>query len=427
MDVLLVNAIVYIITFCFYYKRRGKFDIYTLIWAAFAFTAIMGYLCVILGYHYSHDKHLGFKISLIPYICIYLSVFIISFPFKHFDSRKINYSLLIDRQFAKIVSPLLLLSIVLICTKGYQTLMVMALGGFGEAYQEAFETGGQIFEYSNIALRRINDWGYTIYSIFEPLLLAYFFFNQSKKKNKTWINMVGILVCLMPELLVILSRGSKGGLFFLVMSLLFYYILFKERLGIKAKRKLMIIGIGFFLGLAVLAFSITTMRNDMKKSNTTQIETMVRYLGESMPNVGWQYYDKVDRHPYGARFFPELLYSKKISDSRDNRFFYWSNYTGVNTAQLNTIWGDCYVEFGLFGSFAFICFTTIVWYLFVFERYSNVFVFPLVYYYYSYFVVFGLFSFGFIGERIHVKFMYYVFICLGLYLYFNKKGSKRER
>ena len=78
----------------------------------------------------------------------------------------------------------------------------------------------------------------------------------------------------------------------------------------KIKRVIKVFGVLLMFLLVIWAVAIQGGRNDMKRNSVSVEEVFFQYLGESMPNVGWEVYDKVKWHPNGRRFFSDFFDKK---------------------------------------------------------------------------------------------------------------------
>ena len=83
--------------------------------------------------------------------------------------------------------------------------------------------------------------------------------------------------------------------------------------------------------------------------------SILRYFGESFPNLGYIMYDQVIVHPMGIRFYPEFLWGNNPPwSSTDDSYEYWGNITGVPVINFKTFFGDLYIEFGLVLTFVLV-------------------------------------------------------------------------
>ena len=85
---------------------------------------------------------------------------------------------------------------------------------------------------------------------------------------------------------------------------------------------------------------------------------------------------------------------------------------GVDIDYMGTLFGDCYIQFDLVGAFIFIILLVCIWKRCFFK--SNIFMVPLVYYYFRVFAVGGLFGYGFYDARTHLFCGVLILLCYWL-------------
>lgn len=412
MDLFLLNAIVYVLTFLYFLHKFKEFNLYVVIWALYAFIAIMGYFCVTENYHYSGDVRLGYKVAYVPYICIYLTFLTLISPFYKLEISSFNFSFLDTPFFRNLVKLSIIPFFFVLCVKIY-TLYVVSKMGFGECYELGHTEGEALIEYSNPLLSSIIGWTRTYYIVFQPVFILYFINLLIHKDRSNFMNIIFLILGFLPSVIDALAHGSKGGLFFAAADLIFYYICFKSFLSSYAKKTIVFLGGIFIAVLCFFSFLITDSRNDVSNSTRDNYGTIICYLGETIPNVGWDLYPHTKTHLYGKRFYPEFYNGEKSEfKSQAEGFEYWSAKTGASVAIFKTFWGDCYIEFGLWGSIVYILFFVFLWRKFVFRHSSDPVFFPLIFYYYHFFITYGLFCHSFNGIRQHIMFLYLVILCI---------------
>ena len=233
----------------------------------------------------------------------------------------------------------------------------------------------------------------------------------------------------MPAILGALARGSKGSLFFVAWDMMFFYIICAQLISPKVKKGIVLSGAIVILLLLLGSTAIQSGRNDLRGGKTSVEEVFIRYLGESMPNVGWEVYDKVKWHPNGRRFYPEFFGSEgdKSKLSHEDWHYYWGAKIGVPVEKFHTFWGDSYMEFGLINSLIYVFLIALLWDKFVFKYSNNISWIPLVAFYYKFFIIWGVFGHGgFSGSRRHVLFIYLIIVCIIINT-INKKNVAKER
>lgn len=181
--------------------------------------------------------------------------------------------------------------------------------------------------------------------------------------------------------------GNRAGMFYLLVNLTFFFFIIKQYLSKKALHRIL------FLAsvITIILFSITMDISEERFEHTDlgTIGKIQRYFGEVFPNLGYQYWEHVKNHTFGARKF--FTYYSLFTDSNglnlqgfDESFSYWSYITGVDTTLFKTVFGDLYIEFGTIGA---ICFSTILsLILFILTRKypPSIYNIPFFYYYYAF-------------------------------------------
>ena len=408
----------------YFFIRQKSLNIYTAIWTLYTFVAIFGYVSVKQRLHYSGDPNLGESLSLVPYICLYITTFVLSWPIRKIDVSKIKIDVIHSKIFKYLILLLACVFLAVSLVKIGEVSTIMSIG-LGEAYESAHNDGAKLFQYSNPFLKVISSWGMTLCIASQGFLLLYSFSMLIHQEKKKWLYLFFIVLSFIPGICSALSNGSKGGLFFSAWDMIFVYIFFKDSLPYSVKKLLTVVGLFGFAVLISYVVVITSERNSLSKIKAnrqeSEIETIVRYLGEAMPNLGWNIYERVKKHPNGERFYPELLGDPARGSKLVDEFYYYRQSTGINMALFRTFWGDCYIEFGFWGSFLYIILMVSLWDIFVFSHYRDPIRFPLIYYYYHFFIIWGVFSHGFTGQRTHVCFIYLVLLCVCV-----KKLSKKR-
>ena len=391
LDVLLLNAIVYVITLLFAWIRLKKFNLFILLWIAYSIVAVAGYYCVINDLHYSHDERLGCRVDIVPYIFAYLTNLLITSPFYRLDVKKIRISHITKMNFFKQFAGLMnIVFTIKLITSVLVLIVVVTTIGMGNAYYMIHEGTSILARYP--ILDKISWLIGLIIPVFKPVYVIYYMQRLIEKKGSMSLNLYFFAIAFLPNFITDIAMGSKGGLFFSVFEMLFYYVLFRTAIPTNINKVILRIGsvLGMVLIINVFMISISRIDADVNNSDETGTEHVIRYIGEAFPNLGWEFYGKVKTNPNGARFFPEFFDEQKYS-SQDDKFDYWTPKTGVSMALFKTFWGDWYVEFGLWGSFIAIFILYILSKKLIFNQYWKLSKIPLVAFYFLYITIYGCF------------------------------------
>ena len=410
MDNLIVNAALYCVTTAYFLYRYRKLNVYTMLWCGYTVFQLCGPFCVRMNLHLTYDVNLGYKIPLHVLLCQYFFTHLLLLPFKNFDPRKMELRNINSNVF-KIIIYLSLALFAFVDVIRFGELVITASTGFGAAYDTAHD-GIDPFQYGPI-IGKIRAFGSLYCSMFQPFLALYFFQRLAEKKGMVWWNCFALLVTFLPPILTGAAFGSRGSLFFSFLKIVLYYFLFKDAVPLRIKRIIAAAGLCFVGGLVCASAMITSGRVDdgtiVENSVTSNI---IRYFGEPPAN-NYFYYDKVANHPMGIRFYPEFSdgVESKYSNERE-KYSYWSRFTKTNIALFKNFWLDCYVEFGMIGSWIYGVLFLWLWRKIVFRYCYKIYIYPLVCYYYSNIAVFGIFGHGFTGSGTHMMFLYMIVLCL---------------
>lgn len=411
MDILLINYFVYLITTIFFFIRFRGISVYNVLWLSYTFTAFMAYYCVKVGVYYNTDVNLGYNLPIIPYIANYLFNFIVFLPFYKFDFKDIDWS--IDERKEAFVFLFITASSILFFAYGLLKIGDMFLAyqlGFNEIYEASHNEGVNLLAHTNPILALLNDWGGTLYTVFRPLVIVLLLSKLIKSKWASIPMYLLLSLCFLPSLFGSISMANRGGLFFLFSDMLFLYLLLYNQFSEKVKRRLFVVAAIILSAMIINSVLISQSRfveGGSKEESTFNATS--RYFGEPMANLGDMYYDKVKYHPMGETFFPEFSNAPNFV-SLGEFFSYWNEITGVDIDYMGTLFGDCYIQFGLLGAFVFILLLSIPWRIFFFKYRLNYI--PLIMYYFNTFGIGGMFGYGFYDKRIHMLFAILVFFCL---------------
>lgn len=423
MDYLLINSIVYILTILWLIFKLRKLTISIAVFFAFTIVAILGYVTTIMDIQLVEDVNFGKKTSPLPFFCLYVTVLYMIYPLSKIDEKKIRILDIDSKKIAIFYKMCVWLYLIVSVVKLYELKLTMDVG-FAEAYIERHFYGGNLVDFGNPLLEFISRKGMTFVGIVFPVCVYYSVFRFIRYPKNVLKNVFLFFLSFFPNILNCLTTGSKGMLFFLAFDFVFFYIYFKLLIPSKVNRYLKIVGSVFAIGFLSYAIVIQTERNESSNNEKLASEVMLRYLGEAMPNLG-ALYDDTKVHPYGKRFFPEII-GEKTFESEDESAEYWTSVTKARILNFKTIWGDSYVEFGFLGAFLFLFLTFWIFDKFVFSHANSLYMFPLVYYYFHKVCMYGVFNVGYVDLRSLQVTIYYIVFCILLKKYFLSNGKKNN-
>ena len=408
MDVLLVNAIAYVLLFLYTIYKYRRINLYNSILFAFVVISVMGYITTKMGIQIVGSVNFGYKASPIPYLFQFVAVLLIVSPFKKCITPQANFSVFKSKNLIKLFYFSSVIFVIVILVKLYEFELVLQQG-LAEAYVARHSEGTRLIEFSNPVLTFFSTKGMSYVETVFPIMVYYYVYRIKFRIGSLLYNILLLLMCFIPEILDSLTTGSKGMLFFNAFDLVFFYLFFEHILPSKVKRSFILIGSLVFSFLIFYAVAIQESRNDYDKSKKLASEVILRYLGESMPNLG-DLYEDTKVHPYGKRFFPVFTGGKTFS-SAEEKAEYWEKVTKARVLNFKTIWGDSFIEFGIVGSFIFLFIVVGIYKKFVFSNIQHFYIFPLIYYYYHKVCIYGIFGVAFVDMRSLQVTLYAVLLC----------------
>lgn len=286
-------------------------------------------------------------LTIVPYILLYLTFWLFITPFRKLKVNKLSFEEIgIPRyKLIKLAKLCCIIQIIYILIKLYQVYLVsqIGFGNFKDLQGENSGIDAQLFYGGALGglVKLFNYAGRLINLVFMPTLVIYsaYLYNRKQMSQKLflWITLtygIGLLL-----------RGMVGGsraiMFFSVMEMCFYYFLFSRYLNKKLKAKIIKWALLLLSCIIVITASITVERNEgIGGGRVSPIMNTLRYLGEMWPNLGLEYWNRVNIHPYG-----ELLFSS-FGNSNDDIGVDWFYKTGAHTWWFFTILGRLYFEYG---------------------------------------------------------------------------------
>ena len=375
MDILFLNFLAYFIWAVYTYRRYRHLNVYFLLILMISVIAFLGLFTVMNGIYY--DTFLiksSTKLKIEPYFYCFIFYF---FPLRniHIDSKSLDF--LFNRNGRSFVNSWIIFYTFYTLLKLYETSSTLVFG-LGNAYEARHIDGDVLFFYDNIFLDKIlNGYGYFLYNASYPVLLLYAFGAYKQRKiGKLKANYL-LFLSLAPSFLTGLNEGSRGSLFAAILCNAFLLTLYWAFISNKIKETIKRYSIIIFAAITAVTLIITIQRTSSSESGSS----ILRYFGESFPNLGYNMYDKVSIHPMGLRFFPEIVWGDNPPwVSTDDSYHYWENITGVPVINFKTFFGDLYIEFGLELAFIIIILMFLVMSFITYEKVRVVFV-PILFYY----------------------------------------------
>ena len=430
IDIILINAVIYVITLLFIIMKERRFSVYVLLWCIYAFTAVMGYVILKTG---DWDfLNIDSNVSFLPYVMAYLSLHFISYPFKGYDETNINYTILKPNKVMDNLCGIMIVSYVFLgIVTGLSAYFVATTIGFGDAYELANGEDSERSFLGEILGEGLFFWIYRICCwivIPTPIFIMYYLIKMHYEKNRWNRYMFFIILSQIRSISLALIGGSRGALFFLLFDFLFYFILFRKIIESHFSIKKNFVFISLTILFAYVSLNMISSRLENKQGYVTQDDTrhsIMLYAGQSYPNLGKYYYDKINHHIYGRRFFPEFFSPNTESEYKKmkmSRTEYWNMIMEVPMEKFKTFWGDWYVEFGFWGSIVGLCLLYLFFKIICFNHKYRLFAIPILVYYFEKVCMFAFATgTGIAGSQAHKELYITVLVSSILFLYEQRR------
>nr|WP_315143085.1 O-antigen polymerase [uncultured Flavobacterium sp.] len=338
-----LNAALYVVTLLFYILKVKTFNLGTLLLSIYALVSIFS-----VFYYHHHDYNtasVALKIKdFTPFVYLYLVLMIFFLPILRLEDLKKKSYLLPSYKKFKIVSWIAIVTSVITIIVIIPIVQKGMSGDISLNRDELMEEGLKISS---------NQFIQTIMSIahgLEKVSLVLFFYSIVFFRKSNLKYFLAIPAIIYP-LMVALANIARGPLLFLILSLGYMFLMFRDVLSIKIKKILSVSFIVLISTFALFFIVITIARFGDDKIDTLNY-FIYRYCGESFVNFNGLYVNIKDIM-YGDNCFP---YFRKLLglDFRTSLSLHRveaEKVTGVPVWIFNTFVGDLCIDFGLLGTF----------------------------------------------------------------------------
>lgn len=346
--ILFINFLLYAITSYLSWKKNG-YNLSTLLWVYHSFFALIGFIIVKDGLYFQQVNTANKELTIIPYILNYICVYMLVTPL---EKIKLNSLTIINLKINKFIRNIILLIIILYIAERLYEIVAVANMSFEDRYLLIADEGADL-TLGNPIFKWMRVICGFFFMVFMPFIMIWVTTKIIREKRINFHSCVLIVLCFLPFLLTIMGAGNRSELFLLCCRILFYVIIILPFLSKQIKKKILGIIFVSFIGIFALFMSISNSR--FSNSDIKVSQSIMRYMGESFPNLGYVYWDRVKKHPMGERKFPYIkkLFSisktKKLKGHR-SAHQYWYAYTGTPVLYFKSAFCDFYIEFGIIGA-----------------------------------------------------------------------------
>lgn len=335
-----LNALAYIIVAYFSYKYDNK--IILLISVIWSICALMGIL-----YTLNPFRPMYYPLEPLPFIYLFAIFIITLFPFVNFNENYIDKCVIHYNGaiFSFVVYVLALCSylptieiIVKIASQGISNL--------ANDYADHVDTRSH-FSFIGKYMFSVVDY----FKFVTPVMIFVYFAEQ--KVRPVWQSIGMILATILP-MLNNLAGGQRYYVMLLAYSLLYNFILFKDKISDEIKRKIFKVLIVVSPIVLIIFVSISISRFGKSSSYDEEFGTgyqFIRYMGESMDNFNTESWH-ITKHLGGHNTFT-TFYSYFLGINRDIQED--NDITGVTTNVFSTYVGNLVMDYGVVNTAVYIC------------------------------------------------------------------------
>lgn len=426
MFALEINILFYFISIVFFYRKDHSFSIRVAILFLYLIFAIMGYYIVQTGIFFVQFGHYNISdVSILPYVFNFLFILLLMTPFRFLRGKESKCICSLEQIKSKRI--MYFERLVIILCFGYLFVGVLWFYKYGTADFVDIYTSNREGEHEYVFSNRLlNIFFFRTFHVLRWITPFWCMIEFSKlinriKMKQALFYLVVFFICLYIGCIV---GSNRGGMIFTSTNLIFFIIIEWKYLSPKIRRTIIVIGCIAVIFIVMSLLSITLSRSD----NDSDVASfgVIRYFGESFPNLGIRVWGASDEHIWGARKFPFLfqLFGGYIPDFNGDKYVmvdYFERMYKYPVNNFKTFFGDIYAEFGIVVSFLIVClYVWIVNLLIKKTSKSNLYV---IFIYETYtLLTWGLFNCN-ISQDFVVEFLLYVII---VFFIKNHKVKKKK-
>ncbi|OKZ14257.1 MAG: hypothetical protein BHV75_00015 [Bacteroides oleiciplenus] len=352
--ILIVNSLLYIVTFAIYQKRTKTFQLGSFV--------LLFYSLISIGsiFLYNIDSVWTFEeITVFPLIYLYIVLMISFYPVLKFSNKGICDIKMPDGIAMNVIS--IIVIIVYLCFFFQTILSNFSLSGLFDpaTLVENYETKTDNIGYDD---GKINIFG-ILKNFFNSILWILFMYNWIQKKK---ILVIGVLVAIIISVFTSLAWGARGPLMFIILQIPFAYLVFSPLMTQKMRKQYILTVAGFVIFIFAGGAALTIGRFD-DAANFTIVDILLYYASSNFIKFDNFVLD-VGGCRYGDRVFPliRLLLGLDTAGDYKTRRLLYPNLK-IDDSQFTFFVGEFVIDFGPILAFLIISFFAV----FFFKRLSS--------------------------------------------------------
>lgn len=353
-DIIILNAVLYVISFVFTFYREGyKITIKSyllLIWA------ISGVVSI---YYYNYGIRNYRNITIIPFIYLFVLVLLSFYPILTFNYKNVKH--IVANNFFIQVSIIFIacISIEPFIENFFQVLKTVGKSS-GDYITDVYEQKnslGDSTEYLKLSwigrkFNVINLW----LKDFVPVLLMFYLTKDKKKK----LIVIGLIIAILNPMLFAYVNAGRVTIVTQLMYLIFIYLLMSNCLVSKLRKQIVFYGSISFILIFCLVVAITLFRYlkyaELNPNTEFSIfDWLSLYVGEGMLNFN-EYMWGINTTMQGDNsfsFFKSIAGLDTFTNYLERRA-YWQPRTGISGMIFYTHIGDWYGDLGAVNTVVFV-------------------------------------------------------------------------
>lgn len=348
---LLINAGLYIALSIYYIRKLGfGFRTFPLILWAGSSVACIVYYTHPYRTHEFHDS-----ITLVPFLYLFVLVWLSFIPLLRFDRRKIKNITISQNVFTYVSIAIIIFSLLTIYpnVSYYLTHMTSA-----EAYLEQYEdklNGESIVIMSDTLGRFMRFCKY-----FRGITILFFVLSFTCYVKKNLYIQIGLFIAWINTVINFMNTSSRYALYTDLLYLFFLYLLFSGSFTSKVKKRVKIIGSSMAVGLIAITIIITLARFGENSGYTKTLDyTLSLYAGEAFVNFNGDMWNMPET-ANGENCFGAFIYKLQGKDDINRDYLHLEHLVNRRMNVFYSFIGDYYTDFGRLGTIVFVIFLNVL-------------------------------------------------------------------
>lgn len=344
--ILYLNAVVYVVTLVLFirYKKTIK-NMGVFLFALYTMSSIAA------AWYYSYPMVPVYypNITAPPLVYLYTCIVVCIIPTLQMDvGQVVGLDDSNIRKYLNIIS--IFLSITCIIPLLELLFKITSINFSGSFLNQMYESGE---DHASVLFSNVGKKLFSPLRHFSDFSILLFFYQMSKEKVQKKI-LIGLSCAILTLVLFKIMSGSRGGIFGVLFSLVFYFSIFRNAMPQKrcktVTKIIFVFGISFFLGIG--AITISRFNNSVGYKKDQSIDLWIsQYAGESFirfANTIWTMDVYADGNQNLA-IVKDVLGTYNFK-TYDQYLYQEGNRLKVILNVFYTFVGDLYIDFGKYGT-----------------------------------------------------------------------------